>query len=180
MKRYALHTMLLMVLAGGVAGCTTDEPASQAPAAPAKAVAKPPAVKVPPPEAAVDTADTAEPAEGKFVYRNEGRRDPFLPLLALKGKASAGREFENPLEAYDLFQFQLKGVIIGLGEPKAIAVAPDGKSYILKKGLRIGKSSGIIREITRERIVVEERYKDVTGATRTNVHEIQVPRREGV
>jgi hypothetical protein len=48
------------------------------------------------------------------------------------------------------------------------------------KGLRIGKSSGIIREITRERILVEERYQDVTGATRTNIQEMQVPKREGV
>lgn len=176
MKRYALQTLLLLILAGGVAGCATDEPATQAPT-PAKAAAKPTAVKLPPPE---DPAEAAAPTEVKFAYQVEGRRDPFLPLLAFKGKASLGREFENPLEAYDLLQFQLKGVIIGLGEPKAIVVAPDGKSYILRKGLRIGKSSGIIREITRERILVEERYQDVTGAMRTNIQEMQVPKREGV
>jgi type IV pilus assembly protein PilP len=176
MKRYALQMWLLMILAAGVAGCGTDEPASQAPA-PAKAAAKPTAVKLPPPE---PPAETAAATENKFVYQVEGRRDPFMPLLALKGKASLGREFENPLEAYDLLQFQLKGVIVGFGEPKAIVVAPDGKSYILRKGLRIGKSSGIIREISRERVLVEERYQDVTGATRTNIQEIQVPKREGV
>ena len=176
MKRYALQTLLLLTLAGGVAGCASDEPARQAPA-PTKAAAKPTAVKLPPPEA---PAEAAAPTESKFVYQVEGRRDPFLPLLAFKGKASLGREFENPLEAYDLFQFQLKGVIVGFGEPKAIVVAPDGKSYILRKGLRIGKSSGIIREISRERVLVEERYQDVTGATRTNIQEIQVPKREGV
>jgi type IV pilus assembly protein PilP len=77
-------------------------------------------------------------------------------------------------------QFQLKGLIVGLGEPKAVVVAPDGKSYILSKGMRIGKSNGVIRDISRERILVEEHYQDLSGATRTNIQEIKVPKREGV
>jgi type IV pilus assembly protein PilP len=177
MKRYAMLSAVLLALAGGLAGCGTEEPAKPAQPASGSAVAKQPSVKVPPPE---NPFDAAQVKGNPFVYQVEGRRDPFLPLLAFKGKASAGREFENPLEAYDLVQYQLKGVIIGFGEPKALILAPDGRSYILRKGLRIGKSSGVIREITRERIVVEERYPDVSGAMRTTVQEMLVPKREGV
>ena len=175
MKRYAWLMVALMLAAGISGGCGKEEPVKQAPPQAPKAVAKPPAAQVPPSE-----AQTGAPPEARFVYQAEGRRDPFLPLLALKGKASLGREFENPLEAYDLFQYQLKGVVVGFGEPKAMVVAPDGKSYILRKGLRIGKSNGVVREITREKILVEERYQDLTGKTHVNIQEIVVPKREGV
>lgn len=177
MKRYVSLTVSLMVLAWGLAGCDSEKPAAPAKSAAPAASAKPPAANVPPPAA---QADVPPVAEQKFVYQAEGRRDPFMPLLALKGKASIGREFENPLEAYDLIQYQFKGLIIGIGEPKAVVVAPDGKSYILRKGLRIGKSNGVIRDINHERILVEEQYQDLSGATRKNIQEIKVPKREGV
>jgi len=176
MKRYASLMVVLMSVAAALAGCDSQESAQQAQPQAPQAVAKPPAAQVPPPSDATVSA-VSEP---RFVYQVEGRRDPFMPLLAIKGKASLGREFENPLEAYDLFQYQLKGVVIGFGEPKAMLVAPDGKSYILKKGLRIGKSNGVIREITREKILVEERYQDLSGKTHVNMQEIIVPKREGV
>jgi type IV pilus assembly protein PilP len=175
MKRYASLMAMLMIVAAGLIGCDKEEPVQQARPQTPKAVAKPPAV-----QAAPAATAGAPVTETRFVYQTEGRRDPFLPLLALKGKGSAGREFENPLEAYDLFQYQLKGVVVGLGEPKAMVVAPDGRSYLLKKGLRIGKSNGVIREITREKILVEERYQDLSGKTHVNLEEIIVPKREGV
>ncbi len=175
MKRYLSITLALMFVAGVLAGCDKEGPSPSPPQKP-KAVAKPPAAQVPPPA----SVSEAPPADGRFVYQTEGRRDPFLPLLALKGKASLGRQFENPLEAYDLIQYQVKGVVIGFGEPKAMVVAPDGRSYILKKGLRIGKSNGVVRDITREKILVEERYEDLSGKTRVNIQEILVPKREGV
>jgi type IV pilus assembly protein PilP len=157
-------------------GCDEKKPASPPVAATAKARAKPPTANVPAP--GVQTEVPPAP-ETKLVYQAEGRRDPFVPLLAQKGKI-AGLEFENPLEAYDLAQYQLKGVIIGFGEPKAMILAPDGKSYILKKGVRIGKSNGVIRDISREKILVEEHYQDLSGATHKNIQEIKVPKREGV
>lgn len=179
MKRLALQITSLIALTSLVimlSGCDEKKPASQPAAAAPKAALAPPAAKVPTPGVQVE----APPApEAKLVYQAEGRRDPFMPLLAMKGK-TAGVEFENPLEAYDLAQYQFKGVIIGFGEPKAMIVAPDGKSYILKKGVRIGKSNGVIRDISREKILVEEQYQDLSGATHKNIQEIKVPKREGV
>lgn len=166
MKRYDLLIASLLALAL-LCGCEKEQP--PAPKAPPKATAKPPA-----PAAAV--APVPPPVEVKYVYSAEGRRDPFVPLIGKKIAAFS----ENPLESFDLYQFKLKGLIVGLGEPKAVVVAPDGKSYILKKGMRIGKNNGVIREITRERILIEEQYQDVTGSTHTNMQEILVPKREGV
>ena len=170
MKRYDLLIAALLALIL-LAGCTSEQPAPTAPSPPT-AVAKPPAQAVAPP--ALEAAQPQE--ELKYVYAAQGRRDPFVPIT---GKRVASFS-DNPLESFDLLQFQLKGLIVGMGEPKAVVVAPDGKSYILKKGLRIGKSKGVIRDINRDRILVEERYQDLSGTTRIIIQEIKVPKREGV
>jgi type IV pilus assembly protein PilP len=170
MKRYdmLIAAMLALML---LAGCNSDQPAPTAPPPPT-AVAKPPVQAVAPP-----AQEATQPAEElKYVYDAQGRRDPFVPIT---GKRVASFS-DNPLESFDLLQFQLKGLIIGMGEPKAVVIAPDGKSYILKKGLRIGKSKGVIRDINRERILVEERYQDLSGTARIIIQEIKVPKREGV
>lgn len=169
MKRYELLITSMLALAL-LAGCGAEESAPPPP--PVKAVAKPPAPAV----AATAQEAPAAPAETRFVYMMQDRRDPFVPIT---GKRVATFS-DNPLESFDLLQFQLKGLIVGMGEPKAVVSAPDGKAYILKKGLRIGKNRGVIRDITREKVVVEERYQDLSGVTRTIIQEIKVPKREGV
>lgn len=170
MKRYELLIASLLALAL-LAGCEKEQAA--APKTAPKAAAKPPAKVVAPPK---EAAAPPPSEETRYVYVADGRRDPFLPLVGKKVAAFS----ENPLESFDLTQFKLKGLIVGLGEPKAIVVAPDGKSYILKKGMRIGKSNGIIRDINRDKILVEEQYQDIAGKTHTNMQEILVPKREGV
>lgn len=172
MRQQLLVAITIIACAILLAGCEKE----QTPAKPAagKTSAKPPAAAVTPPPAA--TAE-ATPVEAKFVYPIEGRRDPFVPLIATKRTAS---DFENPLEAFDLPQFQVKAVIIGMGETKVMVSAPDGKSYILKKGMRLGKANGVIQDINRERILVEEQYQDLTGKFRKNLQELKVPGREGV
>lgn len=179
MKRIALlmrSLVALTVFMSIMSGCDEKKPAPGPAKSPAKAGAKPPASNAPAPSAQVEVPPAPET---KLIYQAEGRRDPFVPLMAIKGKG-AGIEFENPLEAYDLIQYQVKGVIVGLGESKAMVMAPDGKAYILKKGMKIGKSNGVIRDIGRDKILVEESFQDLTGATHKNIQEIKVPKREGV
>jgi type IV pilus assembly protein PilP len=170
MKRYKLLTVSMMA-AALVAGCGDDQPAPAPPAA-SQVVAKPPAQTVAPPAAEAPKP----PEEVRYVYPVEGRRDPFMPITGVRVATVMG----NPLESFDVPQYLLKGLLIGLGEPRAVLMAPDGKSYIVRKGTRLGKNNGVIRDITRERILIEERYQDVTGTTRTNIQEIKVPKREGV
>lgn len=172
MKPQSIVAIPIIACAILFAGCEKDQPPAEP--AKAKAVAKPPAAKVAPPkEAAAEQA----PVEAKFVYQVEGRRDPFVPLVASKRTAEF---FENPLEAFDVPQFQIKAVIVGMGENRAMVAAPDGKSYILKKGMRLGKANGVVQDINRERILIEEQYQDLTGKIRKNIQELKVPGREGV
>jgi type IV pilus assembly protein PilP len=170
MKPQLFMAVTLMVGLVLVAGCEDE----QAPSQPVQSTAaRPPAATVAPPQAAT----AAAPAEVKFVYQLEGRRDPFVPLIATKATVA---DFENPLEAFDLPQFLIKAVIVGMGETKAMVIAPDGRAYILKSGMRLGKANGIVKDINRQRVLVEEQYQDMTGKIRKNIQELKVPVREGV
>jgi type IV pilus assembly protein PilP len=151
-------------------------------------VAQPSTTKIPAsteksaiPDVADGESDT--PAPEKYVYSPLGRRDPFQPLVAVEKKKSTPAASETPLtplQKFDIGQFKLIGVIVGKGESKAMVVAPDGKSYILKRGVAIGKNRGIVEKIRPDSVLVKERYEDFTGAVRENILEIQLPNREGV
>ncbi|MEN8685949.1 MAG: pilus assembly protein PilP [Desulfuromonadales bacterium] len=123
-----------------------------------------------------------ETKEDEFVYVSEGRRDPFMPLSRIRKLVDivVDDEPETPLQSYDVAQFKLIGVIVGMGDPKAMVVAPDGKSYVLAKGIKIGKNNGVIVDITSESVSVQETYYDFSGNVIENIQEITVPRREGV
>ena len=176
MIRCVGYIIVLFLLVAGLSGCS-DEPASQPATAKPKAVAKAPVKKAP----VVAAKDEQATKEEKFVYQSEGRRDPFLPLTAIrKPVGPASTEPQTPLQQYDLDQYRLIGVIVGLESPRAMVVAPDGKSYILKKGVKIGKNNGVVLDISNEVIQVEEKYYDFSGNVRTNLQDIVVPKREGV
>jgi type IV pilus assembly protein PilP len=153
------------------------EDESSAPARQTKNVAaKPPAKKV-----ATPVAKQEEKKDAAFVYTTEGRRDPFVPLSKIKKPLiKVDTEPETPLQSYDIIQFRLVGVIVGKSSPKALVVAPDGKSYVLAKGVRIGKNDGVVVDITSDAVLVKEKYYDFSGNVIENIQEITVPKREGV
>ncbi len=155
-------------------GCGDESSPPQAPP-PAKKVAAP----VPNPVA--DEAEPVEePQEPVYVYDPAGRRDPFEPLMAVKKPIARSSEPLTPLQRFDLAQLRLIGVIIGKGDPRAMVVAPGGKSFILKRGVKVGKNDGRVVEINQDGVMVEERYYDFSGEVRKNIQAIQLPQREGV
>ncbi len=161
-----------------LAACMEDETPSPSQATNVKS--KPPAQSVAPPQEAAVEKEVQE--EEEFVYVSEGRRDPFLPLTMIKKPVVkvVDEEPQTPLQSYDVAQFKLIGVIVGMGDPKAMVVAPDGKSYVLAKGIKIGKNNGVIVDITSESVSIQETYYDFSGNVIENIQEITVPRREGV
>ena len=135
----------------------------------------------PPPKAAENSApaeEVSEPAPPKYRYDPTGR-DPFESLLEVKKPVSPEGAL-TPLQKYDIGQLRLIGVIIGKGDPRAMVVAPDGKSYILRKGIKVGKNDGTVIGVTQDAVAVEERYIDFSGEVRTVVQKIMLPKREGV
>lgn len=150
-------------------GCAEEAPAP--PAKPKKVTAPAPA---PAPLPAASEAVESPPA--KYTYDPSGRRDPFVPLTMIKKPLPQDAPL-TPLQTYDLSQLRLIGVIVGKGAPKAMVIAPDGMSYILKKGTRVGKNDGVVVGIKPDTVLVEERYYDFSGEIRKNVESIQLPKR---
>ncbi|MGK2905941.1 MAG: pilus assembly protein PilP [Desulfuromonadales bacterium] len=157
----------------GLFGCT-EEPSPAPQPQQSVAVQTPLATPVPAP------AMKQEKEVADFLYVTEGRRDPFVPLSKIRSPFAVTTEPLTPLQTYDLTQFRLVGVIVGKGAPKAMVVAPDGKSYVLAKGVKIGKNNGVVTKISGSVILVQEKYYDFSGNVIENIQEIAVPKREGV
>lgn len=178
MLRNFTYLILAAVLCVCLAACVEEETPSPRQATTVKS--KPPAKSVAPPQE--DAVEKEQQEEEEFVYISEGRRDPFLPLTMIKKPVIkvVDEEPQTPLQSYDVAQYKLIGVIVGMGDPKAMVVAPDGKSYVLAKGIKIGKNNGVIVDITSESVSIQETYYDFSGNVIENIQEITVPRREGV
>jgi len=111
------------------------------------------------------TATTAEtPPPPEYSYNPQGRRDPFAPIIiAAEQKARGGNL--SPLERYDLNQFKLTGVVWGGFGYNAMVEGPDGKGYFIRVGTIIGPNKGVVKKITQQIMVVEEKYKTFSGET---------------
>ncbi len=130
-------------------------------------------------EAEVKTETTKKKAD--FKYSGQGRRDPFKPLLKQRRPVGPARTTPlEPLERFTLGQLKVKAVLLGFKVPRAMVQAPDGKSYIVVPGSKIGKNRGIVQGINPEAVVVKETYYDFSGDIRTSVKQIKLPKRKGI
>ncbi|MFW6333735.1 MAG: pilus assembly protein PilP [Desulfosalsimonas sp.] len=106
-------------------------------------------------------------------YTRRGRVDPFEPFLRREeaerdeqeGEEIQRREPRTPLERIALSQLKLTAVLRIPGQEKAVAMVEDkgGKGYVVKEGTYIGENGGQVSDIIRDRIIIQEKYKDVFG-----------------
>ena len=131
---------------------------------------------------AAEVATPAEVSSPKYVFITENRRDPFQPFLLIKRPVDAEADLsaQTPLQQYEVMQYKLAAVIVGYGQPMVMVIAPDGKSHVVRKGMKIGKNAGTVIQINKEGFLVEEKYRDLSDVVRTNILEIKLPKREGV
>ncbi len=109
------------------------------------------------------TLTTVETAPAiTYRYNPAGRRDPFTPIV-VKEEKSAGRGAKTPLERYAINEFKLAGIVWGGLGYHAMLEGPDGKGYFVKIGTIIGPNRGVIKKITHNTIVIEEKYKGPAG-----------------
>lgn len=156
-----------------LSGCDDGATNKAAPLPLAKGSATPPVIQEVP-------ADE-QPVEEDYVYNPVGTRDPFKnPLGTLSDLPTTTTVPLTPLQKFDLDQLRVIGVIVGRGEPKAMVIAPDNKSFVLKKGTKIGRNNGSVVGITTEAILIEEQYLDFAGDIKTTMQEIKLPKQGGV
>ncbi len=167
-----LRIILAAIVIASMSAC--GEEATTPAATPVTKNQAPQAKKVAPPPAEEATEKIPE-----YAYDPLGRRDPFTPLLVMKNPALSNTEPQTPLQSFELGQLRLIAIIIGKGPASAMVMAPDGKGYILKEGIRVGKNNGIVIGINPQAVLVKEKYMDFSGEVMEKTQEIQLPMREG-
>ncbi len=150
--------MLLAALMS--AGCS-DSPKAPATPVPAGQPAKQPIVAAPPKPVSPQTPAAKEPAAA-YSYNPKGRRDPFMPLIVREEK-KAQKADRPPLERYNLTEYKLTGIVWGGFGYNAMLEGPDRKGYFVRVGTIIGQNRGVIKKITKDSIVIEEKFKTFTG-----------------
>lgn len=107
-------------------------------------------------------------ATGAPVVKEDG--DGILKSL-LKGRDPFKRPLMNAesyqakpdLESFPVDQFRLSGVMTGPGPVRAMVVAPNGKTFYVSVGQRIGIQDGKIVKISAEVVEVEEYLVNLLG-----------------
>lgn len=175
MRRLFLPLLTIVLAVGLLSGCGTGSDTTKAAPKQKKPVAKAP---VKPKEAAPPEEEVKEAPS--YVYRAEGKRDPFQPVVQVRMSAIPEPEQLTPLQKFDLSQLKLIGIILGKGDPVAMVIAPDQKSYILKKGVKVGRNGGVVTSVKKDAVVILETYLDMMGKEQQSEQKIQLPQREGV
>ena len=92
-----------------------------------------------------------------FEYDPRGRKDPFVQPIADKAlKPGAEHGPLLPLQAYNLDQLRLVGIIWDVRHPKAMIKDPDGKTHIVGPNTKLGPKNGYIAVIREGEMVVVE------------------------
>jgi Tfp pilus assembly protein PilP len=146
-------------LAGGIAGCSKEEPPPQ------------PVVKKAVPKQQAKAAEGAKPPEAQAArqaptafYSSEGKRDPFVPFLKVEPKAARAAMGVPPLQRYELGELKFVGVIWGPKGAYALVEDAEGKGYTVTVGAKIGRGGGTVTRISDGEILVKEEFRDYSGA----------------
>jgi Tfp pilus assembly protein PilP len=141
------------LFAGGF-GCSKE------PAAPQPVVKR----QAPMPEAKAPAAPAAEASAKKVeqvaLYDPRGKRDPFVSFIKVEERRKAGSDTMAlpPLQRYDLGELKFVGVIWTKTGARGLVEDAEGKGYSVTVGTRIGRSGGVVRQITGKEILVREEF----------------------
>ena len=115
-----------------------------------------------------------------FVYEREGRSDPFVPFVKAKVRATISPVVEEELTGMRKFepgQLNLVAIAFSGQAPFAMVQDPTQKGYILRQGMKIGRS-GVVDEIVSNVVIIKQEFITPTGKKRHKILEM-VLRKEG-
>lgn len=175
--------LILLGVAIAVAGCKKNEQQSVA-QQPAAVAAKPAAPQPKPIQKPVSSALTLPPATvNQFDFST--KKDPFKPFAVVKAAPVVTQESERksiigalPIHSFDVSQFKLIGIVTGSKDSRAMVTDPNGKGYVLKVGMTIGKNAGKVTSITTGGVDVLEQFRDDNGRVRKENIRIALPRKQ--
>ncbi len=118
------------------------------------------------------------------LYNPEGKLNPFeipfqkeapeLPADEQSQPDEPDRIRQTPLERIDLAQLSLVGVIKFTAGYKAIIEEKSGKGYMVKVGTYVGTNYGQVTEIQKDRIIIQEKVKDILGKYKPHTSQLKL------
>lgn len=96
-----------------------------------------------------------------YEYTAGTRRDPFMPLIV---KADAKPPKGIPIESYEVSEFKLIAILWDKTKYYAVITLPDGKSYTIREGMKLGLHGGKVYKLTKDSVIIREQVRDYKGA----------------
>ena len=119
----------------------------------------------------------------KFDFSN--KKDPFKPLAIVNATQGSSREGARkalldtlPIHGFDVGQFKLIGIVTGGKENKAMVTDPNGKGYVIRMGMAIGRNEGRVTAITNNGVDLVEQFRDDNGRVRKENIRLTLPRKQ--
>lgn len=129
---------VLLVLAAAPGAAEAQQPAAPAPQAAAQA----PAARQPP----------------AWTYDPQGRRDPFVSLRDRSANAGTPQNRPPGLAGVTVTEIVIRGIVRSGNEFIALAQAPDGRSFQLRRNARL--FDGVVKQITIDAVVFTQEVND--------------------
>lgn len=106
-----------------------------------------------------------------YVYSSASKPDPFRPFIRPAPPEEIFRPHAlqrplTPLELVEAAQLRVVGIVRhGQHQEDALAMVemPDGKGYILRSGVAVGRHGGVVHRISAHEVVILEQGLDITG-----------------
>lgn len=155
----AFLTVCLALALPAITGCSGSGPA------PAKVSAPGTVTKQTLTSAPTQTVvQQASVQAAEYNYVRAGRRDPFAPIMERDSKKAKSGD-RPPLERYNISEIKLSGIVWGGFGYSAMVEGPDGKGYFVRTGAFLGPNRGVVKKITQNTIIIEEKFKTYSGET---------------
>jgi hypothetical protein len=99
-----------------------------------------------------------------YVYRSEGRRDPFVSLINTRPEPRRTLPRVDGPAGFMVAEVSVRGVLESRNALVAMIQGPDRKTYLVRNGDKL--ADGVISEVIREGLVILQDVADPAAVTK--------------
>lgn len=110
--------------------------------------------------AAPAAAEAQQPQQAKptWTYDPQGRRDPFVSLRNRNPQGSSAQNRPAGLAGVAINEIAIRGIVRSGSEFVALAQAPDGRTFQLRRNARL--FDGVVKQITIDAVIFTQEIND--------------------
>jgi Tfp pilus assembly protein PilP len=106
--------------------------------------------------------DVATPGPEEYSYKADGRRDPFMGLIAAAGSDVHATRHGDGIGAFSVNEISVRGVMQSRSSLVAMIKGPDNKTYLIHQGDKL--ADGVVKTVTPQGLVVLQDISDPLSA----------------